>query len=122
MLLINIVVPIRLGARITVKSTIQFPNAFTPNTGGPNGGGYDPNNPNNTVFFPFTSGVKEDGYDLKVFNRYGELIFQTTDLKVGWDGYFNGKLCQQDAYVWKANITFFDGTVFNKVGSVTLLR
>ena len=110
------------GAQIVIKSTIQFPNAFTPNTGGTNGGGYDPNNPNNQVFFPFTSGVKEDGYDLKVFNRYGELIFQTTDLKVGWDGYFNGKLCQQDAYVWKANITFFDGTVFNKVGSVTLLR
>lgn len=109
-------------AKIVVKSNVQFPNAFTPNTGGSNGGGYDPSDPNNQVFFPFTSGVADGGYDLKVFNRYGELIFESTDLKKGWDGYFNGKLCQQDAYVWKANITFFDGTVFNKVGSVTLLR
>lgn len=108
------------NARIVVKSDIKFPNAFTPNTSGSNGGGYTPGDFSNDVFFPFTSGVTE--YNLKIFNRYGELIFQSNDLKVGWDGYFNGKLCQQDAYVWKANVKFFDGTVFAQTGSVTLLR
>ena len=106
--------------KITVKSDIQFPNVFTPNLNGPNGGSYNINDYSNDVFFPYTSGVTE--YDLKIFNRYGELIFQSSELKVGWDGYFNGKLCQQDAYVWKANMTFFDGRAFQKVGSVTLLR
>lgn len=107
-------------ALITVKSDIKFPNAFTPNTNGTNGGGYIPGDLSNDVFFPYVSGVTE--YNLKIFNRYGELIFQSNDVKIGWDGYFNGKLCQQDAYVWKANVKFFDGTVFDKTGSVTLLR
>lgn len=106
--------------RLVVQSDVQFPNVFTPNTHGGSGGSYDPNDHSNDVFFPFTSGVTE--FDMKIFNRYGELIFETTDIKKGWDGYFNGKLCQQDAYVWKANIKFFDGRVFNKVGSITLLR
>jgi len=109
-------------AQITVKSDIRFPNAFTPNTGGSNGGGYTNGDLTNDVFFPYTSttGVKE--FDMKIFNRYGELIFQTTDVKIGWDGYFNGKLCQQDAYVWKVKAVFFDDTKFEDVGSVTLLR
>lgn len=106
--------------KLVIQSDVKFPNAFTPNTGGSNGGSYNPNDYSNDVFFPFTSGVTE--YELMIFNRYGELIFESTDLKKGWDGYFNGKLCQQDAYVWKANIKFFDGRVFQKVGSVTLLR
>jgi gliding motility-associated-like protein len=105
---------------VVVKSDIQFPNVFTPNLAGSNGGAYDPNDYSNDVFFPYTSGVTE--YDLKIFNRYGELIFQSNDLKKGWDGYFNGKLSQQDGYVWKANVKFFDGHTYQGVGSVVLLR
>ncbi len=110
------------NALIVVKSDIRFPNAFTPNTGGSNGGGHSPGDYSNDVFFPYTSetGVKE--FNMRIFNRYGELIFQTSDVKVGWDGYFNGKLCQQDAYVWKVKAVFFDDTKFEEVGSVTLLR
>lgn len=105
---------------ITVISDIQFPNVFTPNPNGPNGGGYNPADLSNDVFFPFTSGVTE--YKLMIFNRWGELLFESRDLKIGWDGYFNGKLCQQDTYVWKAEIKFFDGRTYNKTGDVTLLR
>jgi gliding motility-associated-like protein len=106
--------------KILVISDIQFPNVFTPNQGGSNGGIYNVNDYSNDVFFPYTSGVTE--YDLKIFNRWGELIFQSNELSVGWDGYFNGKLCQQDGYVWKADVKFFDGRTYNKTGSVTLLR
>jgi gliding motility-associated-like protein len=105
---------------ITVISDVQFPNVFTPNTGGSNGGSYSVNDYSNDVFFPYTAGVTE--YHLMIFNRWGELIFQSRDINIGWDGYFNGKLCQQDAYVWKADIKFFDGRKYNKTGSVTLLR
>jgi len=108
------------SAVIVAISDIHFPNAFTPNPDQANGGVYDPNDYSNDVFFPFTDGVVE--YELNIFNRWGELIFRSLDLKVGWDGYFNGKLCQQDAYVWKANVKFFDGRTYNKAGSVTLLR
>jgi gliding motility-associated-like protein len=106
--------------KITVISDIQFPNVFTPNTGGPNGGSYNPNDYSNDVFFPYTAGVTD--YHLRIFNRWGELIFESKDIYTGWDGYFNGKLCQQDAYVWQANVKFFDGRSYNKTGNVTLLR
>jgi gliding motility-associated-like protein len=105
---------------IKVISDIQFPNVFTPNLNGSNGGSYNPNDYSNDVFFPYTSGVTD--YHLRIFNRWGELIFESQDINVGWDGYFNGKLCQQDAYVWKADVKFFDGRKYNKTGNVTLLR
>lgn len=105
---------------IVVTSDIVFPNVFTPNVKGPNGGAYDVNDYSNDVFFPYASGITE--YNLKIFNRWGELIFESNDLKVGWDGYFKDKLCQQDAYVWKADVKFFDGRTYNRTGSVTLLR
>jgi gliding motility-associated-like protein len=105
---------------ITVLADIEFPTVFTPDPNKANGGVYNVNDYSNNVFFPYTSGVTE--YDLKIFNRWGELIFESHDLKTGWDGYFNGKLCQQDGYVWKANVKFFNGRVYNKTGSVTLLR
>lgn len=106
--------------RITVTSDVEFPNVFTPNPSGSNGGVYSTKDYSNDVFFPYTAGVVE--YDLAIFNRWGEIIFRSNKVEIGWDGYFNGKLCQQDTYVWKANIKFFDGKTYNKTGSVTLLR
>lgn len=123
---VSLVATNQFGCRDTVQkpvkviSDIQFPNVFTPNANGGNGGGYNPADFSNDVFFPYTSGVTE--YHLMIFNRWGELVFDSKDIAVGWDGYFNGKLCQQDAYVWKADVKFFDGRKFNKTGSVTLLR
>ena len=101
-------------------SEIVFPTAFTPDESGPNGGSYDPNSISNDVFFPFTEGVSE--FNLAIFNRWGELIFESNDVKVGWDGYYRGRLCQQDVYVWKVKAKFVDGTSITKAGDVTLLR
>lgn len=106
--------------QIKVISDVRFPTAFSPNPNGSNGGSYDVRDYSNDVFFPYTAGVVE--YDLAIFNRWGELIFRTNNIEVGWDGYFRGKLCQQDAYVWKADIKFFDGRTYSKTGSVTLLK
>lgn len=102
-------------------SDIVIPNAFTPNSSGPNGGVYDPANYDNDVFFPFTvNGI--DDYHMTIFNRWGELVFETKNLRVGWDGYYKGKLCQPDVYVWKAEGTFVDGSAYLKYGDVTLLK
>jgi gliding motility-associated-like protein len=106
--------------QLTAVTDIKFPSAFTPNPSGSNGGRYTSTDLSNDVFFPFTDGLLE--YKLSVFNRWGELIFDSTDLLIGWDGYFQGKLCQQDAYVFKASGKFFDGKTFNQVGTVTLIR
>lgn len=99
---------------------IIFPNAFTPNPGGGNGGAYDPNQVTNDVFFPIFDGVTD--YHLQIFSRWGELLFESFDTDIGWDGYYRGNPCQQDVYVWKVEGRYSDGSRFSKAGDVTLLR
>jgi PKD repeat protein len=102
------------------ENYIHFANAFTPNPLGGNGGTYNYTDLNNDVFFPTSLGVAE--YHLLIFNKWGELIFESYDIKKGWDGYYKGSLCEQDVYVWKAFATFRDGSKFAQTGDVTLLR
>lgn len=106
--------------KITTDADVVFPNAFTPNSDGPNGGYYIPGNLDNDIFFPYTSGVID--YKFQIFNRWGELIFETEDIKQGWDGYYREKICQVGVYVWKAYVKLNNGKEFNKTGDVTLLR
>ena len=107
---------------VIVKPTFNFeiPNAFTPNPNGQNGGQYDINSLTNDIFYPFTKFVKD--YHLMIFNRWGELIFESFDINKGWDGYLNGVMLQQDVYVWKINLTYIDGSKLEKAGDVTLIR
>jgi gliding motility-associated-like protein len=104
-----------------VDSQIAFPNAFTPNGNGPSGGYWTMDDMfNNDIFFPIYKGIEE--FKMQIFNRWGELLFQTEDVRQGWDGYYKGKLCQQDVYVWRVSGTFMDGGDFTEMGDVTLLR
>jgi len=107
----------------TASGEVLFPNAFTPNPNGANGGVYDPNDPSqnlNDVFHPVFSGIED--YQLWIYNRWGELVFESNDILIGWDGYFKGELSKQDVYVWKVNATTSNGTVINEAGDVTLIR
>ena len=104
---------------VTTNSNVVFPNAFTPSDNG-SGGYYNSSSLDNDIFFPYTAGVMD--YHLMIFNRWGELIFESVDIKQGWDGTYRDKPCQQDVYVWKAHIKFTNGKTFDKVGDVTLLR
>lgn len=99
---------------------VDFPNAFVPNKGGSNGGKYDDVDYKNEVFHPVHDGVTE--YKLMIFNRWGEQMFESTDIKVGWDGYYKGKLCDQGVYIWRAIGKYTNGKSFDKKGNVTLLR
>ncbi len=102
------------------EGDIKIPNAFTPNSGGSNGGIYDPRSMDNDVFHPIITGA--DKYELNIFNKWGELLFISTDMSIGWDGYYRGELCQQDVYVYKIKVTYIDGTTETFVGDLTLLR
>ena len=104
----------------TAEGQIKFPNAFTPNPSGPNGGIYEENDYSNDVFHPEYKGVVE--YELNIFNRWGELIFVSKDPKIGWDGYYRGELCKQDVYVWKVKVKFVNNETITKIGDVTLIR
>lgn len=108
------------SVRIRTDADIIFPNVFTPNTLGSSGGTYDIKSLSNDVFFPYTSGVVS--YKLQIFDRWGELIFESFDVNIGWDGYYRGKLCEQGVYIWKADVKLSNGKTFNKTSDVTLLR
>ncbi len=105
---------------VTTHADFIFPNAFTPSIDNTSGGYYDVNSLDNDNFFPYTSGVEE--YELRIFNRWGELIFESFDINKGWDGFYHGKLAPQGVYAWKAYARLNNGAVYNKIGNVTLLR
>lgn len=106
--------------QVITNADVVYPNAFTPNPDGGNGGEYTLTATNNDVFFPFTAGVVD--YKLSIYDRWGELVFESLDVKKGWDGYYKGKVCSQDVYVWKAYVKLNNGKEYNKTGDVTLIR
>ncbi len=108
---------------ITVKQDcrILFPNGFIPNKNGPSGGYYDAAQKidNNEVFHPIYENL--DAYELKIYNRWGELIFISRNIDIGWDGYYKGKLAPQDTYIYDAKATCISGEEISAIGSVTLI-
>jgi gliding motility-associated-like protein len=98
---------------------VRIPNAFIPSLDGP-GGGYIRGGEMNAVFYPISEGVV--ARRMQIYNRWGELLFETDDMGLGWDGYYKGKLCPQDVYVYKVYFKYMDGKEENRVGDVTLLR
>jgi PKD repeat protein len=100
---------------------IKFPNAFVWNREGSTGGYWQDGSMNDGIFRPHFTNVIE--YDLKIFNRWGVLIYESDDLHKGWDGYFgNGNLALQGVYVWRATGRYADGKYFDEVGDVTFLH
>jgi gliding motility-associated-like protein len=88
---------------------IFIPNAFTPN-----------GDHINDVFYVRTL-YAESSY-FAIYNRWGERLFETTDLNKGWDGSFRGTMSQPGVYIFVVEIKCFDGRTFTKKGNVTLIR
>jgi gliding motility-associated-like protein len=90
-----------------------IPNTFTP----------DGNQFNETFLPVFTSGFDPQEYNLTIFNRWGEVVFESNDASIGWDGTYGGKLVQQGTYVYKISFkTSRNDEREEVVGSVNLLR
>lgn len=86
-----------------------IPNAFTPNADGIN-----------DVFTGKGYGIKE--YVMYIFDRWGEKIYETTDLNKGWDGTFKGAEVQQDVYVYRVDVIDIHGEKHKFNGHFTLIR
>ncbi len=98
----------------------RIPNAFTPSTSGPNGG-VSSGGTFNDVFIPITKGVEE--FEMTIFDRWGNLIFQSTNKNIGWDGYDrNGVLMPAGVYVYKLTMRLSNNQRTTQVGDVTLIR
>lgn len=90
---------------------VYIPNAFSPNNNGKNEG-----------FMPSLYNVKDRNYAFRVFNRWGEMVYETNDIHAFWDGNFKGTACEQDVYIWTVNGEFYNGDLFTFKGTVTVLR
>lgn len=101
---------------------IKLPNAFTPNVSGSTDNTGQPGNGTfNDVFLPITRGVEE--FKMQIFDRWGTLIFETTEKDKGWDGYDkSGNLLPAGVYVFKLTMRLSNGQRTTKIGDVTLLR
>jgi hypothetical protein len=108
------------GIKALGGGLLKTPNGFTPNMGGTTGGEVIEGDYSNHVFAPLSTGVVE--YHLEIFNRWGERLFKSDVKNLGWDGYYMGKLCKEDVYVWKASGKFSNGKSFTKAGTITLLH
>lgn len=90
---------------------VFIPNVFTPDGAGPF---------KNDKFWVEASGFIT--YQILIFNRWGEKLYESTELDKPWDGKFKGELCQMDAYVYHVNITSFSGELYKYNGTVILAR
>ncbi len=100
------------------ESKIFIPTAFSPN--GDN---------KNEVFIPRAilifnqTGNPILDYKFEVYNRWGEQVFFSNDVNVGWDGTYKGQMCQEGQYLYKVRALGLDGvTSFNLEGVFVLLR
>ncbi|QZE14283.1 PKD domain-containing protein [Halosquirtibacter laminarini] len=113
-------------AAVTAVSNgrVKVPNAFVPSTNGPTDGRYDKGDTYNRFFYSIVpeGEAKVSKYDLKIVNRWGNLVFHTSDINIGWDGYYNGKLAPMDVYIWQIEVSFDDGNTIIQSGDVTLIR
>ncbi len=95
-------------------AAIIAPLAGVPNAFSPNGDGI------NDMISVKGYGVEKMSWN--IFNRWGQLVFTSSNLASGWDGRYKGAVQPQDVYAYTLNITFTDNTVYRKKGDITLLR
>ncbi len=92
-----------------------IPNAFTPNGDGIND------------VFRVSGLYRQVKFRMVVYDRWGRMVFQSSDISKGWDGSYAGKLCEPDAYVWIVEIAFSGDDIITSgdlrfKGTVTLIK
>ena len=98
-------------------TVIPFYNIYVPNAFTPNGDG------NNDYFSVY--GEKEDWkeFSIKVFDRWGEKVFESGDENFQWDGKYKGRLMDPQVFVWEIHLTYLNNHTDKLYkGSVTLIR
>ncbi len=92
----------------------QQPNVYPPNAFSANGDGL------NDDLYMANSFVKT--YNLKIFNRWGQQVFETNNKKDRWKGDLNNTSVQNDVYFYLVTFTGFDDSAYTKRGNITIIR
>jgi gliding motility-associated-like protein len=97
---------------VTEEFTMYIPDAFTPNGDGLN-----------DVFNVKGAGFLEEGFEMRIYDRWGELIFKTNNVYEGWNGKVKGVDAKSDVYIYKIRcFTTVQKIKKEFVGHVTLYR
>lgn len=94
---------------IEQQSKIFMPNAFAPEG-------------TNDIFKPVMVFAENSTFQMVIYDRWGKLLFQTTDPETGWDGRDNGKIMRQGVYTYVVRVTQLNGDVVEQRGTVLLIR
>lgn len=98
------------------EPTFYVPNAFTPNGDG-----------KNDIFSIISIGIDPSTFEILIFNRWGNLIFESDDMKFEWDGIThrepNSSKAQIDVYVYRVRgVGYITQEIYEKRGHITVLR
>ena len=99
-----------INIKVFQRADLYVPTAFTPNGDGLN-----------DFAKVILVGIKELRY-FNIFNRWGELVFSTSDASKGWNGIWKGGEQPNAVFVWMAQAIDFKGNIISKKGTVTLIR
>ena len=99
-----------IQVRVFNEYTVFVPSGFSPDGDGVN-----------DKLNPLLAGIKELK-NFRVYNRWGQLLYQTSDKNAGWNGTYSGKLQISETYVWVVEAIDQDGKNILKTGKTTLIR
>lgn len=109
-----------LGCSDTISQSIQVDNVihfYVPNTFTPNGDKF------NNLFTPIIGdGIKPDVFNMSIFSRWGDLVYETKNIEIGWDGTKRDLDCPDGDYIWKIEFKALDEITHVYMGHVTLIR
>jgi gliding motility-associated-like protein len=94
---------------VNFKEGVGVPTAFSPNGDGEND-------------ILYVKGIGLSNVYLAVYNRFGQLVFETADQRIGWDGTFQGKELNPAVYTWVLSYDFISGKKGKQKGNTTLIR
>jgi gliding motility-associated-like protein len=92
-----------------LDNEIFVPNTFTPNSDG-----------KNDVLYVYGNSIAK--LRLRIYNQWGEFIYESLNIQNGWDGTYRGRTQPNGVYVYQLEADFNDGTKATKKGTITLLR
>ena len=100
-----------LSLTVNVERNVYLPNAFSPNDDG-----------RNDTFQPYLGDNSAEVIQLQVFDRWGGLIYESTEASAAWDGTAEGEALNTGVYLYKMELRWVDGRTTHEVGTVQLIR
>ena len=118
---VQLIAETEYGCRDTVNYTVRIKDIYTfyaPTAFSPDGDGV------NDEFRVFGTGIDLDNFNLKVYDRWGEVIWETNDIYETWDGKLkeHGKVAQNGMYTWRCVFLDFTGIEHEETGPVTIIK